>query len=108
LDPRRGVKEIEGFFIGHLLKVMRQTVPKGLFGSSASEQFNYFFDQEIGRLAAESGTFGLAAMVEADLQSKGLTITNTNGLSSTPGLPIQGPSESVIPPTPIGPHTEKG
>ena len=84
-------KEVEGYFIGYLLQVMRQTVPKGLFGKSLGEQFYSFYDQEIGRLAAERGGFGLAAMIEADLRAKGPTRTEPNLSSSDGRRPIEGP-----------------
>jgi Rod binding domain-containing protein len=87
----KGPKEVEGYFIGYLLQVMRQTVPKGLFGKSLGEQFYSFYDQEIGRLAAERGGFGLAAMIEADLRAKGPTRTEQNLSSSDGRRPIEGP-----------------
>ena len=107
-DPRRGAKEIEGYFIGYLMKLMRETVPKGLFGQSAGEQFRFFYDQEIGRLAAEGGGLGLTQMIEEDLKNKGFVTTDTNGSSSAPALPIQGPSETADPIRSADPYREKG
>ena len=107
-DPRRGAKEIEGYFIGYLMKLMRQSVPKGLFGQSAGDQFQFFYDQEIGRLAADSGGFGLTAMIEEDLKNKGFVATDTNRLSSGATLPIQGPRETADPAGSVGPQPEKG
>ena len=108
LNPGRGPKEIEGYFIAYLMKTMRDTVPKnGLFGQSG-EQFRFFYDQEIGRLAAESGGLGLAQMIENDLKTKGFSPTDTNRSSSAPALPIQGPSETADPMRSAEPHGGKG
>jgi flagellar protein FlgJ len=55
--------EFESYFISNLLKVMRETVPKGALDNKGGAYFYSFYDQEIGRLAAESGGLGLARMV---------------------------------------------
>jgi flagellar protein FlgJ len=56
-------QEFEGYFISNLLKVMRETVPKGALDNKGGAYFYSFYDQEIGRLAAESGSLGLARMI---------------------------------------------
>lgn len=61
---REAAKEFEGYFISYLLKVMRETVPKGLFENKAGQMFYSFYDQEIGRLSAEAGGLGLARGLE--------------------------------------------
>lgn len=55
--------EFESYFISNLLKVMRETVPKGALDNKGGAYFYSFYDQEIGRLAAESGGLGLAKMI---------------------------------------------
>ena len=55
--------EFESYFISNLLKVMRETVPKGALDNKGGAYFYSFYDQEIGRLAAESGGLGLARMI---------------------------------------------
>jgi flagellar protein FlgJ len=62
-DIERAAKEFEGYFVAYMLKVMRETVPKGLFENKYGEQFYYFYDQEIGRLAAERGGLGFGTMI---------------------------------------------
>lgn len=57
-------KEFESYFISNLLKIMRETVPKGALENKGGTYFYSFYDQEIGRLAAESGGFGLARMID--------------------------------------------
>lgn len=56
-------KEFESYFISNLLKVMRETVPKGALDNKGGAYFYSFYDQEIGRMAAESGGLGLAQMI---------------------------------------------
>jgi peptidoglycan hydrolase FlgJ len=54
----------EGYFLSYLLKVMRETIPTGLIENKVGRQFYSFYDQEIGRLAAQAGGIGLGRMVE--------------------------------------------
>jgi flagellar protein FlgJ len=56
-------QEFEGYFISNLLKIMRETVPNGALDNKGGAYFYSFYDQEIGRLAAESGALGLARMI---------------------------------------------
>lgn len=62
-ELRRAAKEFDGYFVSYLMKVMRETVPKGFLENKGGEQFYYFYDQEIGRLAAEKGGLGFGKMV---------------------------------------------
>ena len=55
--------EFEAYFISHLLKVMRETVPKGALENKGGAYFYSFYDHEIGRLASEAGGIGLAKMI---------------------------------------------
>lgn len=69
-DPaqvHRAAKEFEGYFISYLLKEMRNTVHPGFVQNKDGQQFYAFYDQEIGRLAAESGGLGLAGMLQLSL-----------------------------------------
>lgn len=103
---REAGKEFEGFFVSYLLKVMRETVHAGLLKNQAGEMFQSFYDQEIGRRAAEAGGFGVGAMVEAYIQqqhavteSRGLKFPvrdadNGSGEGGTLGSPLQVGRES--------------
>lgn len=62
-DLNDAAHEFEAYFIAHLLKVMRETVPKGALDNKGGAYFYSFYDQEIGRLASESGGIGLAKMI---------------------------------------------
>jgi|GEM_PF-1044468 Rod binding domain-containing protein len=84
-DPseiHKAVKEFEGYFISYLMTEMRNTIKPGLLQNKEGKQFYSFYDQEIGRLAAESGGLGLAAMLERSLtqepQPSGPTATQVS------------------------------
>ena len=62
-DIKDAAHEFEAYFISHLLKVMRDTVPKGALDNKGGGYFYSFYDQEIGRLASEAGGIGLARMI---------------------------------------------
>lgn len=78
----RAASEFEGYFVAYLMKVMRETVPTGLFENKHGQQFYYFYDQEIGRLAAERGGLGFGAQLleQYDQQHQGLTKSEKNPL----------------------------
>lgn len=57
-------KQFESYFVSHLLKVMRETVPQGALANKQGAYFHSFYDEEIGRRAAESGGIGIARMVQ--------------------------------------------
>jgi peptidoglycan hydrolase FlgJ len=63
VDLKDAAHEFEAYFISHLLKVMRETVPKGALDNKGGAYFYSFYDQEIGRLASEVGGLGLARMI---------------------------------------------
>jgi flagellar protein FlgJ len=57
-------KQFESYFVSYLLKVMRETVPQGAIANKQGAYFYSFYDEEIGRRAAESGGIGIAQMVQ--------------------------------------------
>jgi peptidoglycan hydrolase FlgJ len=57
-------KQFESYFVSYLLKVMRETVPQGAIADKQGAYFYSFYDEEIGRRAAESGGIGIAQMVQ--------------------------------------------
>ncbi|GIW55312.1 MAG: flagellar rod-binding protein FlgJ [Nitrospiraceae bacterium] len=67
---REAAQEFEGYFIGQMMKAMRDTVPTGLFENKAGRMFYTFYDQEIGRLAAAAGGLGLAHLIESHYAQK--------------------------------------
>jgi flagellar protein FlgJ len=62
-DLKEAAHEFEAYFISNLLKVMRETVPRGALENKGGAYFYSFYDQEIGRLASEAGGIGLAKMI---------------------------------------------
>jgi flagellar protein FlgJ len=67
---RGAAQAFEGFFVSYMLKTMRETVHPGLVKNEAGEMFYSFYDQEIGRLAAQRGAFGLGDMVETYIRQQ--------------------------------------
>lgn len=65
---RETARELEGVFLGLLMKTMRSTVGSGgLFKDGTDTQtYRDMFDQEIGRSMARAGGIGLAQMVLRD------------------------------------------
>ncbi len=63
----KAAQEFEAFFIAYLMKVMRESIPTGLIENKAGEQFYAFYDQEVGRAAAQAGGLGLAELLEQQL-----------------------------------------
>jgi flagellar protein FlgJ len=62
-DLRGAAHEFEAYFISNLLKVMRETVPKGALENKGGAYFYSFYDQELGRLASDAGGIGIAKMI---------------------------------------------
>lgn len=89
----QAAKELDAYFISYLMKTMRETVPKeGLLSNKHGDQFYYFYDMEIGRLAAERGGLGFGAMVLDDA-AKQQPVDHQKNLSSPVSIvPILGPN----------------
>jgi flagellar protein FlgJ len=65
---RQVAEELEGLFLGLLLKSMRSTVSDGgLFKEGTdAKMYKEMFDQEVGRSLARRGGIGLADMIVRD------------------------------------------
>ncbi len=57
-------RQFEAYFVSYLLKVMRETVPEGTVANKQGAYFYSFYDEEIGKRAAESGGIGITKMVQ--------------------------------------------
>ncbi len=65
-DLLKASQEFESYFVSYMLKVMRETVPHGeLTANKMGDMFNSFYDEEIGKRAAQSGGIGLSDYVLA-------------------------------------------
>ncbi len=73
-------QEFEAYFLSYMLKVMRETVPEGaLTSNKMGDMFQSFYDQEIGKRAAQSGGLGLSDyMLAAVARNEGLTPRPSN------------------------------
>ncbi len=71
-DPEniKAGEAMEGMFLDYMMKVMRETVPKGEFSSPATEIYQSMLDSEHAQKAAHAGGIGLADMVIAYLESQ--------------------------------------
>jgi flagellar protein FlgJ len=62
----RASQEFEAYFVSYLFKEMRETVHKGeLTENKMGEMFYSFYDEEIGKRAAQAGGIGLSEYVLA-------------------------------------------
>jgi len=60
----RASQEFESYFLSYLMKVMRETIPKGeLTENRLGDLYYSFYDEEIGKRAAQAGGIGLSAYV---------------------------------------------
>lgn len=66
---RKATRQLEGYFVGMLLKQMHQTDQKdGLFGSdSASATYREMFDEAVGDAIGSRGAFGIADLLYKEL-----------------------------------------
>ena len=84
-DLKDAAHEFEAFFISNLLKVMRETVPKGALDNKGGAYFYSFYDQEIGRLAAEAGGIGLANMIHEYTEKNAPSLKFSEPIADTVG-----------------------
>ncbi len=75
-------QQFEAYFISHLMKIMRETVPQGAISNKQGSYFHSFYDQEIGVRAAESGGIGITQMVK-DYAEKNLSSPTAQPSSSS-------------------------
>jgi Rod binding domain-containing protein len=102
--------QLEGVFVGMLFKEMHSTVPSdGIFGpqSNADKTWNDMLDEKRADAIAQTGSFGIAKMVESQLRA---TVLGTP--STAPSLPpaIAGsavPPALSVPPNPLAPAEDE-
>ena len=67
-ELRQASEKFESYFLSYLLKVMRSTIPKGVLTQNPMGEVYYsFYDEEIGKRAAEVGGIGLSDMILSTL-----------------------------------------
>lgn len=71
-------QEFESYFLSYLMKIMRETVPQGaLTANRMGETFMSFYDDELGKRAAQAGGFGLSQYMLASISDQE-TAANTS------------------------------
>ncbi len=75
-------RQFEAYFVSYLLKVMRDTVHEGSITNKQGAYFYSFYDEEIGRRAAESGGIGIAKMVQEYAQQYSVSFSTKHSSSS--------------------------
>jgi len=83
-DLLKASQKFESYFVSYMLKVMRETVPQGeLTANKMGEMFYSFYDEEIGRRAAQAGGIGLSDYVLAAVaRNEDLARSPSNSLTS--------------------------
>ena len=77
-------QEFESYFLSYLMKIMRETVPQGaLTANRMGEMFFSFYDEELGKRAAQAGGFGLSQYMLASISDQE---TAANTLPPPPSL----------------------
>ena len=68
-NVKKASQDFEAYFLSYMLKVMRETVPKGaLTQNRMGEVFHSFYDEAIAKQAVQVGGIGLAQFVETRLR----------------------------------------
>ncbi len=66
---KQASEDFEAYFLSYMLKVMRKTVPKGLFTENKmGEVFQSIYDEAIGKESAKIRGLGLAQYIETKLR----------------------------------------
>ncbi len=64
-------QEFESYFLSYLMKIMRETVPQGaLTANRMGEMYFSFYDEELGKRAAQAGGFGLSQYMLASISDQ--------------------------------------
>jgi|GEM_PF-651612 len=99
VDPRilEAADGMEAMFVDYMLKVMRQTVPKGelVEQSAATEIYQGMLDSEIAQKAVRSKGFGLSDQIIAYLNSRSYTGNTGAGARMTPAAAAENYSKNA-------------
>ena len=83
----KAATQLEGVFLDMLFTAMRETVPKqSLFGneSSAEETFQTMLDEQRSQAVAQSGSFGIARVLEEQLKQSVLSDASRESKTQVP------------------------
>ena len=94
-------QQLEGLFIDMLFKTMRESAPETSITGKVSESektFNEMLDQERADKLAQTGSLGLAKIIEQQLRASVLaSASSSGGATQTPAAPALPPAKPVIP-----------
>jgi flagellar protein FlgJ len=79
--------QLEGVFLDMLFSAMRETVPKeSIFGkdSMAEDTFSQMLDEQRAQSVAQSGSFGIAKVLEQQLRSSVLSDASRESKTQIP------------------------
>lgn len=83
----KAATQLEGVFLDMLFSAMRETVPKeSIFGkqSMAEDTFQTMLDEQRSQSMAQSGSFGIAKVLEQQLRASVLSDASRESKSSIP------------------------
>ncbi len=89
-DQERAVKDaahqFESYFLSHLLKTMRETIPEGgIFQQGfGNDVYTEMLDQEYARILSEGGGIGLSQVLERQLTPAGAELPPSNPTEPIP------------------------
>lgn len=79
---KKASEDFEAYFVSYMMKVMRQTVPKGsLTQNRMGETFQSFYDEAIGKESAKAGAFGLAKYIESSMLEEEIILSQEGKVS---------------------------
>ncbi len=89
-EIKKASQEFEAYFIAYMLKVMRQTVPKGtLTQNRMGEAFRSFYDEAIAKESVKSGGIGLARYIESKLGEENVILSQEGKVVKQSGVNSQ-------------------
>jgi len=85
-ELRHACQMLEAHFLSWLLREMRATIPRsGLLPyGPAEETYDFLLDDALSRAIAQSGGFGLAKIVEAQLSQRAPAANQSHGNGNEP------------------------
>lgn len=87
-DEATALRSFDAYFVGEMLKRSAPQNPTGLFdGGEAGRMYQEQLYQELARMIAEKGDFGLASTLKGSLSEKGESAKGAAANALTPGKP---------------------
>ncbi|MFK7898686.1 MAG: rod-binding protein [Myxococcota bacterium] len=88
-DEKTALRSFDAFFVGEMLKRSMPEKTTGLFdGGDAGRMYQEHLFQELGRMVAEKGDFGIASSLEGTLSPKTASPAGTEAEAVKPMKPL--------------------